>query len=562
MNNPTMKKILFLPFLFPLCVSAQGLSTEVVVDRTVAVELPAVSPLAGVGPALNMPERNDGRLLSSDYTTTVSYRPWLSIGDPKAYTGIAMPPEYRGYAWLGYFPTYNIGAGAGYKVLNSSTDHLDVAGMFSGASWHGPSYRDMSTSQRFNTVNLLADYSHVFSSGAKAYAKVLYGHDGLRLPWFKGLSDDAAPQALDRFNVAGGIKRDGNVNYSAEAYYRSFSVNDDVFSGLTDFAGASDKLVSLNGHIGARISEQSDIRFGVDAQHLSSKGFQFSGLPHHVGRDEWIVDLNPKFRFRVGAFDVRLGAHVDFSNPDEGSKFHFAPDAGIIWHAGERCNIYVDVTGGQKFVTQGDAYNYSVFAPGCAAYAPLWTKIDALAGFRLGSFGGFSADVHAGYSDSDNALVAGVINWDSVNNTPSLISRSISGWRFGLGFDYVYSDIVKAGIKGDVYSHKNGKGYYRVHDNARFTLDANVSVKVSEQISVDASYKLRACRHAYYVTPVDDSRYELGNVSDLGLGCNIKVDDQLSVFMRAENLLCRRYQILPGIQSQRLHGLVGASYSF
>jgi len=561
-NNLTMKKILLIPFLFPLCAAAQGLSTEVVVDRTVVVELPSVSPLAGVGPALSLPERNDGRLLSTDYTETVNYQPWMSLGDPKAYTGIALPPQYRGYAWLGYFPAYNLGAGAGYKVLNSDTDRLDVAAMFTGASWHGPHFRDMSTSQRFNTINLLANYSHTFNSGAKAYAKILYGHDGLRLPWFKGLSDDAAPQAFDRFDVVGGIRRAGDINYSAEVYYRSFSVNDETFIGLANVAGASDKLLSINGHIGAKISDSSNIRFGVDAQHLSSKGYQLSFAPDRIDRGQWIVDLNPVFRFVAGNFDVRLGVHVDFSNPEHGSKFHIAPDAGFVWHAGEKCSIYADFTGGQKFVTQGDAYNYSVFAPGSTAYAPLWTKVDGQAGFRIGSFNGFSADFHAGYSDSDNALVAGVMDWDGTNKTPSLISCDISGWRFGAKFEYDYSGLVKASLGGDVYSHNNYKGYYRVHDNARFTLGADVSVRISEQLSAGASYKLRACRHAYYATPIDDSRINLGNVSDLGLSCNLKLDEQLSIFMRVDNLLCKRYQILPGIQSQRLHGLFGATFSF
>lgn len=557
-----MKKILLLPFIFPLCASAQGLSTEVVVDRTVAVELPEVSPLAGVGPALNMPERNDGRLRSSDYTSTVNYLPWLSLADPKAFTGIAMPSQYRGYAWLGYFPAYNLGAGAGYKVLDSAADMLDVAAMFSGASWHGPDLLDRTTSQRFNTIDLQSGYSHTFSSGAKAYARILYGHDGLRLPWFKDLSDASAARSFDRFKVVGGIKREGNINYSAEVYYRSFAIGGDAIPGLTGFTGASDRLFSVNGHIGAALSENSDIRFAVNASHLGSKGYELTSVPRYVDRGEWIVDLNPKFRFSVGALDVRLGVHVDFCNPEEGKKFHIAPDAGIVWHAGEKCAVYADITGGQQFVTQGDAYNYSVFAPGLAAYAPLWTSIDAVGGFRLGSFGGFSADLHAGYSDSDNALVAGVADISGAFNTSSLISCGISGWRFGLGFDYVYSDIVKASVKGDVYSHNNYKGYYRVHDNARFTVGAEVSVRLSDQISVDASYKMRACRHAYYLTPLNDYRYDLGNVSDLGLGCNLKVDDQLSVFMRADNLLCKRYMILPGIQSQRLNGLVGASFSF
>ncbi|MDE6158321.1 MAG: hypothetical protein K2F78_09300, partial [Muribaculaceae bacterium] len=57
-------------------------------------------------------------------------------------------------------------------------------------------------------------------------------------------------------------------------------------------------------------------------------------------------------------------------------------------------------------------------------------------------------------------------------------------------------------------------------------------------------------------------KYGMGNISDLSAGGNYRLTDAISVFAKVENILCRRTLILPGVQSRRMHGLVGASLLF
>lgn len=77
-----MKKFFLLSILLPFGAFAQDLSTEVVVDRTVAVELPEASPLAGVGPALSLPMRSDAALRISDYTMSTDFEPSVARNSP------------------------------------------------------------------------------------------------------------------------------------------------------------------------------------------------------------------------------------------------------------------------------------------------------------------------------------------------------------------------------------------------------------------------------------------------------------------------------------------------
>lgn len=568
-----MKKLLIISaILLPLCAWAQDLSTEVVVDRTVAVELPEASPIPGVGPALAMPQRADHGLSVSDYTMTTDFTPSATDAVKWVYTGVPVPPATRGYAWLGYFPAYNLGAGVGYKVLNSDTDRLDVSAGFEGASWHGIGSGDTKPSQRYNTVALRGNYRHVFKSGLVLSAKAAYSHDGLRVPYFSPVEDADAPQSLNHGAFEAGIRRDGTTNYSAKASFRFFSVGDDIYAGALDspvpgasaLPGASDKLFNFDGHIGTKTGDNSSIRLGVNFGYLNTEGQQITdGTPKTIHPDLYKVGLNPAFDISLGEVDVRLGIHTDLCKYIDKTRLHVSPDVAVVWHAAKWGEIYVAAGGGQKFNTLGDLYDYSVFAPGFSTFAPMWTKVDGVAGIRVGSFGGFSADIHAGYAASNDVPVVGLISWGPVRRVaPTFVARNITGWHAGAKFTYKYSDILTAYVEGEVYTHGRNKGYMALRDNARATLGAGVEVKPIDRFSVSASYKLRACRFAYIETPDFSKTVNLRNVSDLGLGATYRFDDKLAFFLRAENLLCRRYLILPGIQSRRLHGLVGASYSF
>lgn len=566
-----MKKFFLLSILLPFGAFAQDLSTEVVVDRTVAVELPEASPLAGVGPALSLPMRSDAALRISDYTMSTDFEPSVARNSPFVYTGIPAATPYRGFAWLGYFPAYNLDAGVGYQILDSDADKLGVAASFEGASWHGFGSKDVKPSVNYNTFKLIADYRHTFNNNATVYAKADYAHDALRMPYFSPHYDADAPQAFNHGNFAAGIMRDGKINYAAQLYYRFFDVADEVIVGAPDspvpgtvaFDGASDNYFGANGHIGAWISDKSAVKIGVDIAHQNASGIRHDMFsPIRVNNSRWIIGLNPTFTFSIKNFDVRLGIHADYCSSTSKALFLVAPDVGIVWNAAKWAEVYFDADGGERFNSLADLYNYSVFAPGFSVFDTMWNKVDAKAGIRLGSFRGFSAGVHAAYAATSDAPMPDILSFDSGRTAAAFVSRSVSGWRFGVDFSYRYSDILSASIGGEVFSHGFGKGYWLNIDNARATLDAKLSVKASDRLTIAAKYKLRACRFAYYNIAGTYGEYSLGNISDLGLEAVYRMSDRLSFFADIDNMLCRRYQILPGITSRRLHGLIGATYQF
>ena len=551
----------------PLLCSAQDLTTEVVVDRTVAVDLPSASPLAEVMPALSLPAVTNPGLHTSDYTLTADFTPTVSTGNAGTYTGLTLPYGYRGFAWLGYFPAYNLGAGIGYSLLNDSINKLDLSAAFEGASWKGEDINGTSPTQRYNTFDIKAGYTHIFRNSTILRAYADYGHDALRMPYDSYVDGNDAPQDFNRGNFGVSVAQDGEVSYSAHAFYRFFNVGKDITVASPamipqKLSGAGESMYGIDGSISAELKSKSKIYLGIRAVNQNVDGWYPGwGTIYSIDKNIWLLGLNPTFSFPIKAFDIRLGIHVDMSNNGAGFGFRAAPDLGFVWHTSKWFEVYADADGGDYFNSLYNAYDYSIFAPEYAVYDLMTIRIDAKAGIRTASFAGFSADLHVGYSDANDVAMPSISVMNGDWTTRGFVNRDVSGWSAGVTLDYSYRDILKAKVDAELYSHNRGKGYWQNLDNARAVLNAEVEVKATDRLTVGASYRLRSDRFAFY-NILSYSEYRLGSVSDFGLRGTYLFDRQLSFFARIDNLFCHRYQILPGIRSQGIHGLVGVTYLF
>lgn len=565
-----MKKSLLLYILLPFLAQAQDLTTEVVVDRSVAVDLPSASPLSSVVPSFILQSAHTHGLHTSDYTMTADYTPTVNIGDLATYTGIPTGDGYRGFAWLGYFPAYNLGAGVGYKVLDNKSNRLNLAADFDGAAWKAKDIDENKLSQHYNTFDINADYSHIFKNQAIFKAHADYGHDAVGVPYSypeKGSFD------YNRGNYYLSIARDGDIRYSARVFYNFFNVDRDYKPGSTTgmyipssaiVTQPKENMFGFEGSIGAVLKGKSAIDFGIKILRQNFKiDYPDPSDTRNTDHNSWLIGLNPTFRFSVKAFDFKLGIHVDLDHTGDGFGFYGAPDLGFVWHVTKWAQVYAEADGGCYYNTLGNVYNYSVFAPESPVYGIMPLRIDAKVGVRSASFAGLSAEVFGAYASASDVAMPSVSIIFNDLQTRGFGSQDVSGWYAGVGLKYSYNDLVSAHIDARFYQRK---GYWQNLDNARTTLNADVDVKASDCLTIGASYRLRSNRYVNYDMFVYDkyinSVFDLGSVSDFGLHASYRLNRQLSFFARIDNLFCHRYQILPGIQSQSIHGLVGAAYKF
>ena len=146
---------------------------------------------------------------------------------------------------------------------------------------------------------------------------------------------------------------------------------------------------------------------------------------------------------------------------------------------------------------------------------------------------------------------------------------TVKGFRYGLQLDYShrYFDI-RLGAEGTPNSL--GHGYYKWRDNARWDLSAGVNIRPIDRLAVDLKWVLRTKRHATHLTPVSDgyviawdkSKYDLGDANDLSVSARYAITNAFSAFANVENILGKRWLLLPGVQNNTIHGLLGVELKF
>lgn len=112
--------------------------------------------------------------------------------------------------------------------------------------------------------------------------------------------------------------------------------------------------------------------------------------------------------------------------------------------------------------------------------------------------------------------------------------------------------------KVEVLQHGLDRGFADAPDRAGIIAALSARIRPVERLGIDASWNFRGKR-AYALGP---QLAGMRNISTVDLGAEYRIDERLSAFLRFENLLARRPEILPGLTSNGLHGLAGIVFKY
>jgi hypothetical protein len=143
---------------------AQDLKKDVVIDRDVEPAVRAANRMSSVAPSILSPNVEKRKLLLSEYTGTGSLNCRLSMLEPAAYADTFAISPYRGYAAIGYFPAFNLGASAGYRFVDTEHTKLGAWLQYDGNSYNSKSELLMGGTVPYYTYKLKR---HTFTLGAE-----------------------------------------------------------------------------------------------------------------------------------------------------------------------------------------------------------------------------------------------------------------------------------------------------------------------------------------------------------------------------------------------------------
>lgn len=555
---------------------AQTLSTEVVVDRTVLPAERAASRPAGLVPALTLPPVAAVDLATADYTALSPItRAYLGLAPVEAPL-LGPVSAYRGYASVGYFPSYNLGMSAGYRVINNERVRLSLHAQFDGEKYkasgspkdHSPEPYGTKDDYGYNGARVAADLGMAFGASSHLVGRLRVGYSDSHTPYRGPQSLFSGGLGLLWLSRAGSI--DYKVGFSADFDSYGESGESGSMSHRNTYRYYTGYLDSYNEQVysfalGAayRLDGMSRIGLDVDGRFKNSGEWSVPALggPFRIPSDvSGYVGLTPYFSLSSSSVKARIGLSVDFENGFDGNKLRLAPRIHLAWDASPRAAVYIDVNGGSRANTSEDLRQITPYLPGIPSSVVSYIPVDAEAGVNIGPFEGFTARLFGGYSVARDWAMAGA----GPATLNGLSYADVRGWHVGAELAYSFRRIARVTVSAQAAPSKPERAYYMWRDHASSVLGARLDLTPLDRLKVGVSYEFRGGRGGYDYDDITATSFmtPMGCVSDLGVSASYGLTDAVSVFARGENLLGRRYTVLCGIESQGVHGLAGVSVKF
>lgn len=365
------------------------------------------------------------------------------------------------------------------------------------------------------------------------------------------------------------------------AYRRLYSPDYSDFPeghyGFNSQRGDHETRLRLGGGYAFPFADWSALAIDADMDFLfySKKKPEVLGLYDYPRNNYGVITFTPAYRFEQEGLSIHAGADLAISYNAMGRErgkhfggFHVAPNVALRYGSKAGVGMFLTATGGvtpSTLILRGQFDRYQM--PWLLSTQPIYTPFDFRLGLNFGPFAGFTGEVAFRYAAAKNVPLGG---WyqaylgtypfgdysleEAFYCDPWMQSVNLHGYSLDLDLNYKYGTLVEVGFNTR-YTHQKGKkGIFNGFDRPRWILEANVGCRPIKRLKVDLAYDYRGVRNCYYRTATEEgiqlAACRLKDISDLNLKVTYSLLDNLDIYCRADNLINRRVDILPGLQSE------------
>ncbi len=548
------------------CAVAEELDTEISIERQVVPEHRTANRL-NLLPRLELPAVTQVRLKSTDRATAVAVPAYVNTLDPAAYGTSAEKYPWRGYASIGYFPAFNLGASAGYRIVDLEKTTVDAWLQYDGASWHGNTPLTGTASDGETRIGL---HRHTATIGASATHRVgkssaldaslayTYGNWNMPVPVSPGMDNVKDNNSLNRLDIDLGWRSrpTDRFGYSVGIGYGLMAYGIDRIQG----ADPVENAFRLDFRGDAAFTDKLSLKFDLGGD-IYDYNYPRQDLV------KGIAGLGVKICWRSEHLSVSAGPKVDIlfnggtKDYNGSTSCHITPQIDIAWMPSGSFTLWGRMTGFSTTNPYGEIYDWSCYSMPTFTLGYSHVDIDTQLGMTIGPWRGASLELRGGYASTSNWLMPTVYANTGGVWTGRFSNMSMEGLYYGATVSYKYRSLFE--LRGSIDGAPNDrsdpyKGYYMWRDRARWVIDASVDVHPIEPLTITLGHSWRTGRRCVMYDVYES--IGIGNVSSLRLGAAYRITDALSVFARGENILNHRQYIMPGLPAQGVAGLIGVAY--
>lgn len=587
--------------------SAQQLNKEITVDHDIVPEKREAVKL-GFTPVVTLTPLKLPSLTPTWSGVGVKATPTAATLAPAAMEAAMADTTSRGYASLGYGPTYNVAASLGFRLIATRSTRMNAWAQFDGATWRPGDCRWIgrpvgSRTLGRNTLTAALAMTTATSARSTLDLGVTYIHDRLKSPLDFAEPVTLAWRHVNRLGVNAAWHNAGaTVPFGVRASWGLFR-NSDHFArtvGATLLRPVTENHFTVGGDFGWLAGEKS--RIGLDAnvsvvansrgnavERLDALDAMVNYRPTDLGDSysHGLLTLTPAYVYGSRNFTARVGARVDFSF-NAGKAFHIAPDVMLGWNPLQQLAVTLAAGGGEHQNTLARLSEANPWAANWLSYGNSHIPLTFDGKIVIGPFGGVALELTAAYARANSWLMpvaaggysvlsrSGFVDMPSfavLDATTSLFAPvDMRGWKFGaaLTFSSQRWGFVKLACERTT-GHSYTGGWYEWLDRARQTVTASALFTPVKSLAFNADFSLRTGRRLLdELVDLSDpahivaSRREisLSTACTLAVGASWNFRPGMSVFLRGENLLDRHFRDIAALPTQGIRGLVGINLKF
>lgn len=557
-----MKKLIIcvISIFAGILASAQNLSTEINVDRTVQPVESTAMPLSSIDITTYNPENRLPEIQITEFTSDVSFAPFSTAPNPFLSPLLPARSPYKGYVTAGYFPAYNFNAQAGYRLVQTNDSHLDVSARFAGLSYSAPcpddEMEDFTNSA--NTLDAAVGYSKNFKPGTLTI-NASYLHS-----WIKTAGRQAFVSKIESVKF-GFDNADIRAAFNGAAKYVTYDADASFShqSALGTKLSVSKLNASLLFRKGAeRPGFELNLDFGnaylskpqcLDNSSISTLDESSSSM---------YAAITPALYLHKRKVFLHLGirAMIGHNMP---SGFYISPDIDFRWTVVKPVDFIFSYKASSGFNTLAEQFAYSPLAVTGFLSAGRLQPALARAGFNIYPLKGLTAELYATYGRVKNQMLpAGyVFDYDT-----QIISRALRIYGYAhynsLGAEGAISykippADIKARVSAAYYANGCPVAGIEAFDRAKFVMNASVQGRPIPQLLLGLNLQCRTNRLGAYA-----HNGALKPYTSLDFNGSYQISERLTAFLSIDNLLCRRNMLAHFLYSQRISGQAGVVYRY
>ncbi|GHT51374.1 hypothetical protein FACS189440_20320 [Bacteroidia bacterium] len=434
----------------------------------------------------------------------------------------------------------------------------------------------------FEKARLFADAQYTYSGFNYYGLPVLYLYPDNLVHDYPSMEQSDQNQVNNLFRIHSGIASEDNdeITYKVNLAYTLFKQK---YGDFEDSKGRTENRLMADVNLHAHFNSTAGIGIGGSVKNYSYTVPFDQTIIDNLGtilgnRDYTTFSVNPYFTLEGDNWNARLGAGA---NAQVGGikKFMVAPDVRFNWYPAEQFLVYLLAEGGIK-----DNSNYNLYYenryinPKYRVYDSK-SPLDGTAGidfspasnWNIGLFTGyqFVKDEHLYISNGSLPIYLGI----PFLMGKDIIPQYVNAEKFKLGgtINYAYQDIFDLGLKV-TYNHWNVNELSNIVDHSEpfyklkawnkpvFTGDLNLGYKIPVvPFRLDLIYHLETGRKNLNINTGDESMKDIHDVSFAG---TYTINETLSVFAKANNLLFQKYDLWYGYPAQNFNLMLGINIKF